>query len=105
MKKSITKYHQCRNWLITKLLCVILALKKASPSITNFFAVIPYQYVAVYCLYIRLFISTFLRFILQVSNFRLHPDVQTLYTPMYTVCRPGCIMAVHPGLQKDLQRA
>ena len=44
-------------------------------------------------------------FILQVSNFHLHPDVQTLYTPMYTVCRPGCTIAVHPGLHEDLQRA
>ena len=46
-----------------------------------------------------------LRFILLVSKFRLHPGVHSLYTPMYTVCTPGCIMAVHPGLQKDLQRA
>ena len=46
-----------------------------------------------------------MRFILQVSNFRLYPDVQTLYTPMYTVCIPGCTIAVHPGIQEDLQRA
>ena len=44
-----------------------------------------------------------LQFILQVSNFRLHPDVQTLYTPMYMVCRSGCIIPVHPGVWKVLQ--
>ena len=36
MKKSITKYHQPCNTLIIKLLCVILASKKASPSITKY---------------------------------------------------------------------
>ena len=46
-----------------------------------------------------------LRFILQVSNFCLHPDVHSLYTPMYTVCRSGCTNALHPGLQKVLQPA
>ena len=44
-------------------------------------------------------------FILQVSNFRLHPDVHSLYTPMYTVCRSGCTNALHRGLQKVLQPA
>ncbi len=44
-----------------------------------------------------------LRFILQVSNFRLHPDVHSLYTPVYTVCRSGYITSVHPGVWKVLQ--
>ena len=46
-----------------------------------------------------------MRFILQVSKSRLHPDVRSLYTPMYTACRPGCIRSVHPGVRKVLQRA
>ena len=36
MKKSITKYHQPCNALIIRFLCVILASKKASPSITKY---------------------------------------------------------------------
>ena len=36
MKKSITKYHQPCNELIISFLCVILASKKASPSITKY---------------------------------------------------------------------
>ena len=107
MKKSITKYHQRHNKLIIRHLWVILGLKKASPSITKyhqlFLAVIPYRFAAIYSFYIRSLVSMLLRFILQVSIFRLHPDVQTLYTPMYTVCRSGCIIPVHPGVWKVLQ--
>ena len=36
MKKSITKYHQRLNRLIYSIFCVILASKKASPSITKY---------------------------------------------------------------------
>ena len=43
-----------------------------------------------------------MRFILQVSKFRLHPDVRSLYTPMYRLRRPGCTSILHPGLHKDL---
>ena len=32
-----------------------------------------------------------LRFILQVSKFRLHPGVHSLYTPVYKYPTPGCI--------------
>ena len=79
LKKSLTKYHQ------------------VSPT---FLAVIPYRFAAIYSFHTRSLVSMLLRFILQVSNFRLHPDVQTLYTPMYTVCRPGCTIAVHPGIHE-----
>ena len=68
LKKSLTKYHQ------------------VSPT---FLAVIPYRFAAIYSFYIRSLVSMLLRFILQVSNFRLHPDVQTLYTPMYMVVDLG----------------
>jgi len=81
MKKSITKYHQ------------------VSPT---FLALISYKFIVTYCLYIESLVSMLLRFILQVSNFRLHPDVQTLYTPMYKFRTPGCMIVVHPGVHKVL---
>ena len=46
-----------------------------------------------------------MRFILQVSKFRLHPGVHTLYTPMYRYYTPGCTTSVHPGVYEVLQRA
>ena len=61
LKKSLTKYHQ------------------VSPT---FLTVIPYIFAAIYSFYTGSLVSMLLRFILQVSNFRLHPDVHTLYTPM-----------------------
>ncbi len=82
LKKSLTKYHQ------------------VSPT---FLAVIPYRFAAIYSFYIGFLVCMLLRFILQVSNFSLYPDVQTLYTPMYMVCRSGCIIPVHPGVWKVLQ--
>ena len=108
MKKSITKYHQPCNELIISFLCVILASKKASPSITKYHQLFCSDSLPV-CSCLLLVYKAFHKHVsaiyLQVSNFRLHPDVQTLYTPMYMVCRPGCTIAVHPGLHEDLQRA
>ncbi len=46
-----------------------------------------------------------LQFILQVSNFRLHADVRSLYTPMYRYYTPWCTDVVHQGVYEVLQRA
>ncbi len=46
-----------------------------------------------------------MRFILPVNNFRLHPDVHSLYTRMYRSCTPRCIKLVHRGVCGNLQRA
>ena len=46
-----------------------------------------------------------MRFILLMNNTCLHPDVHSLYTCMYAVCRSGCTIDVHPGLHEELQRA
>ena len=77
LKKSLTKYHQ------------------VSPT---FLVVIPYECISVYLLYISFLISMFMRFISQVSNFRLHPDLHISYTPVYDSNTPGCTACVHPGV-------
>ncbi len=78
-------FFLCRKmlflWLWTKSangLVMIQSLhKKHKKSITNFSALIPYNHIAIYLLHIRFFISTILRFILQVSKFHLHQDAHS----------------------------
>jgi len=48
LKKSLTKYHQ------------------VSPT---FLAIIPYNHISVYCLYMGLFVSLFMYFFLRISRF------------------------------------
>jgi len=84
MKKSITKYHQRLNRLIYSIFCVILASKKASPSITKYHQLFRSDSLQVYSCLLLIYKDS-------------HQYPYTIYFAGEQISSPpGCTQFVHP---------